>query len=216
MDGSRTLRAALVALAVAACDSPVVGPENVAYNPSPPPESLTYHWPLGKTLSIYVDPTGVPAGADLAATVRHASMVWASVIYYREFDFRFSANPSDADVIVHYGTAPLLVDTLDCNRQAETGVTFFCNDGNVIQVLPLLSGAPGRVKMDVSVSHPPAGGAEAFRAIVAHEFGHVVGIGGHSPDAQDLMFGAPAVTAPTERDARTLRTVLHLPSALVF
>lgn len=215
--GARSLAfGAAAVVALSACDSPFVGPENVAYSPSPPPTTLTYHWPLGKTLAIYVDPTDVPEGTDLEAHVRHAMHVWKSVIYYREFDFRLSANPSDADVIVHYGTAPLLVSTLDCDRLPATGVTFFCNEGREVLVLPLLSGAPGRVKVDVSVRHPFSGTEESLRAIVAHELGHVVGIGGHSNDPADLMYGAPSVLAASERDARTLRTVLHLPSELVF
>ena len=204
------------AAVVYACESPFVGPENVAYDPSPTPEQLTYHWPLGKTISVYVDTTDVPEGTDLGEHVRHGMRAWKSAIYYREFDFRVSADPGDADVIVHYSTAPLLVGTLDCDRATATGVTFFCNDGNVIRVLPLLSGAPGRVKMDVSVRHPQSGTETALRAIVAHELGHVVGIGGHSGEPADLMFNAPTVLVPSDRDARTLRTVLHLPSELLF
>ena len=72
------------------------------------------------------------------------------------------------------------------------------------------------MKVDVSVRHAFAGTEESLRSVVAHELGHVVGIGGHSPEPSDLMYAAPTVLVPTERDARTLRTVLHLPSELRF
>jgi predicted Zn-dependent protease len=49
---------------------------------------------------------------------------------------------------------------------------------------------------------------EVLNAVVAHEFGHALGIGGHSPNAQDVMFGAPTVSVPTGRDAQTLQFVL--------
>jgi predicted Zn-dependent protease len=45
-------------------------------------------------------------------------------------------------------------------------------------------------------------------AIVAHEFGHALGIGSHSGDPNDLMFGLPRVNRPSARDARTLQYVL--------
>jgi hypothetical protein len=48
----------------------------------------------------------------------------------------------------------------------------------------------------------------ALNAVVAHEFGHALGIGAHSTVATDLMFGLPTVEAPSARDAATLRFVL--------
>jgi predicted Zn-dependent protease len=67
------------------------------------------------------------------------------------------------------------------------------------------------VKVDVRVDRGRVDSEHAFRALVAHELGHVVGIGAHSDDPADLMFGAPSVLAPSARDARTLRYVLHQP-----
>jgi predicted Zn-dependent protease len=47
-----------------------------------------------------------------------------------------------------------------------------------------------------------------YLAVVAHEFGHALGIGGHSDQARDLMFGAPVVAVPSARDLQTLQSVL--------
>jgi predicted Zn-dependent protease len=45
-------------------------------------------------------------------------------------------------------------------------------------------------------------------ALVAHEVGHAVGIGGHSPQSTDVMYTRPTVRTPTDRDRNTLRNVL--------
>jgi predicted Zn-dependent protease len=64
------------------------------------------------------------------------------------------------------------------------------------------------VKMDVAVSRTAVPDAAAFRSVVMHEFGHVLGIGAHSPTSTDLMYGVPRAPAPTLADAQTLRFVL--------
>jgi len=52
--------------------------------------------------------------------------------------------------------------------------------------------------------------------VVAHEMGHVVGIGGHSPPTSDLMYTRPTVSAPTDRDRATLRNVLGRPADITL
>jgi predicted Zn-dependent protease len=70
--------------------------------------------------------------------------------------------------------------------------------------------------MDVTVDRSAAADAATFDAIVAHELGHVLGIGAHSPLADDLMFGAPRRPDPSERDARTLRVLLRVAPEVAF
>ncbi|MCS6923345.1 MAG: matrixin family metalloprotease [Fimbriimonadales bacterium] len=53
------------------------------------------------------------------------------------------------------------------------------------------------------------GDALVIRCVAAHEFGHAIGIGGHSPDASDLMY--PRITPGTliaisQRDLNTIKT----------
>jgi hypothetical protein len=42
----------------------------------------------------------------------------------------------------------------------------------------------------------------------------VIGIGRHSGDDADLMFGGPVVDLPSAGDAQTIRYVLHQPAEL--
>ena len=53
-------------------------------------------------------------------------------------------------------------------------------------------------------------------AVVAHELGHALGIGGHSDQPLDLMFGLPTVLTPSGRDGATLRFLLGQHADLIL
>ena len=200
-------------VSVSACDAPTVASEGFAYDPRLPGGQL-YHWPIGAAISVFVDETNAPADADLRSAVLAAFEQWESVPRYRDFELRLVDDPATADVIIHHRDAPVLVETSACTypEAGAGGVTFFCptEAGDALERLPLLSGGPGRVTMDVRVDRSRVMSYPAFAALVSHEIGHVLGIGSHSPDAQDLMYGGVIqVTAPSERDAQTLRWVLR-------
>lgn len=205
---------ALTALVVlAACDAPTVPDEGFAYDPRLP-GGLLYHWPIGATISVYVDETNAPADADLRSAVLAGFKQWQSVPRYRDFELRVVNDPAKANVIIHHRDAPFLVETSACMYPdfGGDGVTFFCptEAGGELERLPLLTGGPGRVTMDVRVDRSRVETYTAFAALVSHEIGHVLGIGSHSPNADDLMHGGVIrATAPSERDAQTLRWVLR-------
>ena len=208
--------AALAALAaVLGCDAPTVGPETPGYDPVAPGIGTTYRWALGRVIGVYVDPTASPAGTDLSAAVRAGAALWTDALEYREFEVRMVEAPEQADVIVHHMQAPLLVGTADCGYPTvpAEGITFFCPaaTGDTALTLPLLSRGPGHIKVDVSVDRDGVATGAAFSSLVAHELGHVFGIGAHSDSPQDLMFAAPTAPAPSDRDRRALRYVLHQP-----
>lgn len=206
--------AVAASLALAGCDAPTVPEDTFAYDPRLGGQ-LVYHWPIGATISVFVDPAGAPADADLRAAVLDAFDAWEAVVYYRDFTFRLVEDPAEAQVIFHHRDAPFLVDVSACAYPGSGagGVTFFCptEDGREFDVLPLLTGGPGKVKMDVRLDRTRVSSAEQFRALVIHEMGHVVGIGAHSPDPNDLLYFNIGPSAPSERDARTLRWVLRQP-----
>jgi predicted Zn-dependent protease len=209
----------LAAAALVACDAPTVPFESPGYDPRLQGVDVIYHWPLGRTIAIYAHSIGAPPGFDLPTAIQQANDVWADVLRYREFDVRMVSSPSEADVVFHFD-ADSVVSSAACMAPGGSapGVTYFCVDQTFenILALPLLSGQPSRVKFDVRITSNPGSlpNVTAFRRIVAHELGHVIGIGSHSGDNVDLMFSAPTVDAPSTADAQTIRWVLHQPAEL--
>lgn len=214
MGGRRALTGVLLALAVASCDAPTVPTEEAAYEPRLFTGQI-FHWPLGKTIRVYVDTS--QGGAALVEHVRHAAGAWGDVVYYREFEVALVLAASAADVIVHTRLAPFLVD-FPCGPPSGSGggETYFCSDnaGTRVEVLPLIAGGRGQVKIDVSIDPGSATPPFSLRSLVTHELGHALGIGSHSFDGDDLMYGAPVVTRPSANDASTLRYLLHQPADL--
>jgi hypothetical protein len=224
---ARLTIAIAAALAAAACDAPTV-PER---GPVPSydvwldtslagggTDSILYHWPSGHVLSLYVDPTNAPQDSDLAALVTAGMRQWVDATFYRDVRFRLTSDPADADVIVHHASAPFLVDFAGCTYPLpQPGTTFFCAaaSGDSMQTFPLLAGGGGRVKMDVRVNRAAVPTDERFQALVTHELGHVLGLGGHSADPDDLLWGGLIVASrPTNRDRAALRWVLRQPVEL--
>ncbi|MEJ7810214.1 MAG: hypothetical protein WKG32_07315 [Gemmatimonadaceae bacterium] len=222
---SRVRRRALLACALllVACDSPTVNGEAPAYDAAflDGARRVIYHWPLGRTIAIYADATGAPAGRDLRAAIEEGAAAWAAAVYYREFDIQVVNDLAAADVTFHFELSPPPVNLDACPFAllSSAAVTGGCLDNGLTRFLaiPFTSGAPGsRVKLDVTLSTDPLKipDAAVFRSVVAHELGHVLGIGQHSNDATDLMFAGPRAAGPSDRDARTLRWVLHQPAQL--
>ena len=219
---TRGRRAAAIAaiLLAAACDSPSVPTETWAYDPTQLSGGSVFHWEIGRTIAIWTDATSQPAGYDIAAAVRQGAAMWDDTPFYGEFAFRFVDDPHDADVIVRYRQAPRVVDDEDCDAPVATsGRTIFCPEEPEAPVLPLLSDGGGHVKVDIVLDPlylPDAILAQrgvtrqqAFPILAAHELGHALGIGGHSPNPDDVMNSIPTARRVSADDAMTLRWVLR-------
>ena len=214
----RSRRGALALLVAAvACDAPTVPGEAPAYDPTALTGGRVYHWPLGRTIAVHVHASDAGDAAALRAQVLAASAAWTSALRYAELRVRIVERPEEADVVVGLGAAghPVALDACG-GFGIAAGFTLLCPaaTGDSARTLPLRSGAPGRVKVAVVVDPAATPTPELRAAVVAHELGHVFGVGGHSGDAEDLMHVVPRVPWPSARDERTLRYVLHRPAAL--
>lgn len=204
-----------LALALGSCDAPTMTSFEPGYDPLTL-VPLFYHWDAGHEITIFVDPNQPAPATDLEGAVREAIAAWEAVGPLGEVRMRVVSDYRQADVIVHHSAAPRLVATELCDPlpTGAGGYTFFCIDEN-LQAIPLLlvDGSGGRVQMDVAINRDAVDADSTFRAVVAHELGHVLGIGAHSPNMTDLMFGSPRRRTPTTLDARTLLYVLwHTPA----
>jgi predicted Zn-dependent protease len=113
---------------------------------------------------------------------------------------RLVASPAD----------PANPDASLCDPQdTGSGFTWICVTSDLHAVSFLFTdGSEGHVKMDVAVSRTAVPDQAAFRSVVMHEMGHVLGIGAHSPNVDDVMFVRPRAPKPTDADAQTLRFIL--------
>ena len=220
---ARSTRSAIACLttwaALASCDAPAAIHEDPAYDPTQLSGGLVYHWALGKTIDLYADATGEPAGFDIQSAVRDGAALWSPFAYYREFAFHLVNDPAAADIIIHYKQAPRIVDVMGCEPPGSgAGLTVFCADQPHAAVLPLLAGGGGHVKMDIYLDPLRVSDAvlaqyhltrqQAFVTLAAHELGHALGIAAHSDEVTDVMHTL-AISPPSSRDAATLRSVLH-------
>lgn len=206
----------LVLFVTVACSEPAAPRlDPPAYDPTQL-SGVLYRWPTGRTIAVFVDPTAVPAGTSLAAITAAAMTAWKTALGGNQFAFRTATSAADADVIVHVSDAPRLVGLAGCAEPPAFagGVTFLCPATDSALTLPLTSGAKGRVKVDISINPAATSTANPLSALVTHELGHAVGIGGHSPAALDVMFGSPAVSVPSARDIATLRWLVRQPIEL--
>ena len=224
---SRLPAALALVVALVACDAPSANGPIFAYDPSltyvdvsGSQHQFLYHWPLGSVVRVFVDDRGQPAGWDIAAAVDAGGKTWESQMFYREVSLRRVSTAEQADVIVHYDVVPPTVEIpLDCSVPfvQAAGVTVLCPNADYtgLEVLPLAGAtAGGHVKMDVTAVVSRIADDAQLRRVVAHEIGHVFGIGAHSGSREDLMFPVPQVDAPSAADGQTLRYVLHQSGAV--
>jgi predicted Zn-dependent protease len=194
-------------------------PGEPAYDPTSVVPFI-YRWRPGYDIAVYVDRTAEPEDVNLETAVRAAFAAWEPVTRLGDIRFHLVSDFRKADVIVHHFGAPRLVGSDVCE---PLGVgfggnsTFFCVTEDLrIHVLRPLDGGGGGARMDVSVNRNAVDDASIFPDLVAHEFGHVLGIGAHSPVAADLMNSRPRRPDPSENDIRTLRFVLSQRPDVVF
>jgi hypothetical protein len=204
-----------VAFAVS-CDAPTIpgrDPSDVyAFDlPSQPP--IVMRWPAGRTIRVFaVAGRDDPATQRLQAALDAGAAAWNTHAVFAEYRLERTHDVSLADVVLAWSDVILPVDTDACRPSLTQAVTTFCIDGlgtdsARVRPYPLRDGSPSQVRMIVLVL---ATEVDAVDRLVAHELGHVLGIGRHSDDTRDLMWRTdPQVARPSRRDAATMQVLYH-------
>lgn len=233
---AHALAPALV-LALAACDAPTVPARHLedvyrfALLTQPP---LVYRWPAGTTIHVLLN-TGAPPQADtLEAAFADAAAAWHSAALYGEFRLVRVGRVEEADVVVTWSDVPPPVQTQECEPELSPGVTTFClgDDPETDEtecslerrrdrlcpfpLQPPAQPSASRVRFLLTIRSDQATQPGQTRLILAHELGHTLGIGQHSDDPADLMWGGRIESAvPSDRDRTTLRVLYQTPPDIV-
>ena len=211
---------ALVLGGLAACDSPTIPAETQAYDftfATDPP--IVLRWPVGATIRVYVSGGQEPERAALLrAAFREAAAQWEEAVLFREFRFAEAARVEEADVVVFWSGEPIPVDTAGCPPEGGSAraLTWSCPDDHGGRLRPFpVNGEPTRVRMMVYLNRGEAGDPAAVRRLMLHELGHVLGIGRHSPNVDDVMAAHAPADRLTAADRATIQVLYHVAPDMV-
>ncbi len=217
MRASALLRPLAVAalMLAAACDGPTTARPVFAYDPTTLTNGKVVRWTSGRRISVWTQVSSTETTVDLARAVRTAISSWNDLTDFAEFELVAAASIGEADIIVFDRASALPVTPGSCafDPRNAAGYTYFCastSTPSTAQRFALTSGSGGRASVVIRVDRTTVTSQDAYQSIVSHEFGHALGISGHSDQVRDLMFSAPTVLLPSGRDAQTLRYLLGL------
>lgn len=200
-----------------ACGDPTAAVPAFAYDPTALTGGVLYRWSTGTRVRVFVE-AAPSTGVSLSTAVQRAAQQWNAAPARREVVLDVVTDRDIADVIVYDRSVPQPVVAGLCpfDPSGAAGFTYFCAlNGRAEKLRPVAStvkSAAVVIRVDMTTTATQA----LLDALVAHEVGHAVGIGGHSPDAADVMYARPTATAPSARDRQTLRHVLGSPADITL
>jgi hypothetical protein len=225
-DTMKTLRVLYAAAALAggaafmsACESPTMPPRSTTdvYDFRLRADTFhIFHWASGSDVRVFIYATTPEREDSMAASFERGAAMWNAYALFGEYRLVRTQSIADADVVVRWSDNLAPVDDSQCPPTFSNGVTTFCIDDIDatplrLATFPSLPGAPGaqHVKMLVTILASQATIPGRIDRLLAHELGHVLGIGQHSPNNHDLMYGDPVVDVLSRRDIATVQVLYH-------
>ncbi len=200
----------LAAAILAACEAPTVARPLAAYSPTSLTNGQLYRWPNGSTVRVWhIQPAN--STRNVLRATQAAMAEWNAVPRLREYRLEAAASLEGANIVIVDRTTPLpLSPAAPCpfDPRGSTGYTYFCVNGNRAQRLNTPGGGATEVSVIIRLDVAAMASQAVLESVVLHEMGHALGIGGHSIETADIMFGNPTARVLSDRDVRTLQFLL--------
>jgi hypothetical protein len=168
-------------------------------------DTLSFHWPRARLpVKVWAEDS-----LNLPAHVQHGIEVWKAAFLYGEFDAVMIADSNAADIVVRAGTPvkggfSVIRLASALAPECEGGTDFELPPGSRQLQVPI------RVFINPRFGLSFPGVDECVGLTTTHELGHAIGIFAHSPDAADIMYSDPAVSALSTRDRATAERAYHI------
>ena len=157
-------------------------------------------------IRVYISP--VLKESPYLPEIRYAMQTWHTV---SDGDIRFEETETSqhADIRVSWGYSGLLTDFQD-TRLGSAELTRLKGTTQTVEQDPSVSASPRPFTVEVilmmegDTTIGELSQAE-MRTVCLHEFGHAIGLWGHSPHPGDISYPTATAQYPTPRDVATLR-----------
>lgn len=171
-------------------------------------------------IQVYISP--VLKESPYLAAIRYAMQEWEAAVE-GQIRFEETETPIEADIRVSWGYSNLM-DILDTRLgSAELTRLEDSTQTDVAQEIEVLNSTRGEARntgkaftVEVVLILEGDGtvgelSQEEMRTVCLHEFGHAIGLWGHSPHPGDVSYPTAAAQRPTARDINTLRSLYNTP-----
>ena len=145
---------------------------------------------------------------EYLSALRHAMRQW-EVASYGKVQFKESRESEDVDIWVRWGYSGAEQTDMTYGRAELTRHHVPRGEDS-----DRIGAGDFSVEIILSLPKPSAESRlsrEEIRTLCLHEFGHAIGLWGHSPDPLDVSFGSSIAQRPTARDRATLLKVYATP-----